>query len=82
MTAKLRRREPLTAGEFERAKRMTRKLSKATLPTPSISHFFPGDRALGRDVYRKADELLDDASYRPTRGAFSISLHVAAHTHS
>ena len=59
---KLRRREPLTAGDFERAKSMTRKPLKATLPTPSISHFFPGDRALSRDVYRNADELLDDAA--------------------
>ena len=62
VTAKLRRREPLTAGDFERAKRMTRKSLKATLPTPTISHFFPGDRVLGRDVYRNADELLDDAA--------------------
>jgi 5-methyltetrahydropteroyltriglutamate--homocysteine methyltransferase len=62
VTAKLRRREPLTAGDFDRAKGMTAKPLKATLPTPSISHFFPGDRVLSRDVYRDRDELVYDAA--------------------
>ena len=62
VTAKLKRREPLTADDFDRAKGMTTKPLKATLPTPSISHFFPGDRVLSRDVYRDREELLHDAA--------------------
>jgi 5-methyltetrahydropteroyltriglutamate--homocysteine methyltransferase len=62
VTAKLRRREPLTAGDFDRAKGLTAKPLKATLPTPSISHFFPGDRVLSRNVYGSRDELLHDAA--------------------
>jgi len=62
VTAKLRRREPLTAEDFARASRMTAKPIKATLPTPSISHFFPGDRVLTRSVYASREELLHDAA--------------------
>jgi 5-methyltetrahydropteroyltriglutamate--homocysteine methyltransferase len=62
VTAKLKRREPLTADDFARVRAMTAKSIKATLPTPSISHFFPGDRALDRDVYRNREELLHDAA--------------------
>jgi 5-methyltetrahydropteroyltriglutamate--homocysteine methyltransferase len=62
VTAKLKRREPLTADDFERAKKMTSRTLKATLPTPSISHFFPGDRVLTRDVYANREQLLQDAA--------------------
>jgi 5-methyltetrahydropteroyltriglutamate--homocysteine methyltransferase len=36
VTAKLKRREPLTADDFARVRAMTAKSIKATLPTPSI----------------------------------------------
>ena len=62
VTAKLKRREPLTANDFARARAMTAKPIKATLPTPSIAHFFPGDRVLDRKVYGNREELLRDAA--------------------
>lgn len=60
VTAKLERREPLTADDFATVKKMTSKPVKATLPTPSVAHFFPGDIVLTRSVYPDRDKLMDD----------------------
>lgn len=62
VSAKLKRRGPLTADDFERTKSITTKTLKATLPTPSISHFFPGDRVLTRGVYQSREQLVYDAA--------------------
>jgi 5-methyltetrahydropteroyltriglutamate--homocysteine methyltransferase len=48
--AKVRRREPLSADDFSVLSRMTRRPTKANLPTPSIAHM-SGDRLLDRSVY-------------------------------
>lgn len=62
VTAKLERREPLTADDFSAVSKMTRKPVKATLPTPSVAHFFPGDAVLTRSVYPDRDKLMDDVA--------------------
>jgi 5-methyltetrahydropteroyltriglutamate--homocysteine methyltransferase len=52
---RVRRREPLSAEDFSFLKGLTRRPTKANLPTPSIAHL-SGDRLLDRSVYpdRKA----------------------------
>ena len=47
---KVRRREPLSADDFSILKGLTRRPTKANLPTPSIAHL-SGDRLLDRSVY-------------------------------
>jgi 5-methyltetrahydropteroyltriglutamate--homocysteine methyltransferase len=47
---KLRRREPLSAEDFSFLKGLTRRPTKANLPTPSIA-LMSGDRLLDRSVY-------------------------------
>jgi 5-methyltetrahydropteroyltriglutamate--homocysteine methyltransferase len=60
VTAKLKRREPLSAGDFSALKTMTRGPIKANLPTPSVAHFFTGDAVLDRTAYGNREELMDD----------------------
>jgi 5-methyltetrahydropteroyltriglutamate--homocysteine methyltransferase len=60
VTAKLRRREPLAAGDFARLSRMTSRPVKANLPSPSAAHFFAGDAVLDRAVYSDRGALLHD----------------------
>jgi len=60
VTAKLKRREPLSADDFSALKTMTRGPIKANLPTPSVAHFFTGDVVLDRAAYRNLEELMDD----------------------
>jgi hypothetical protein len=48
VTAKLKRREPLSANDFSARKATTRGSIKANLPTPSVAHFFTGDAVLDR----------------------------------
>jgi 5-methyltetrahydropteroyltriglutamate--homocysteine methyltransferase len=60
VTAKLKRREPLSAEDFSTLKTMTRRPIKANLPTPSVAHFFTGDAALDRTAYGNREELMDD----------------------
>lgn len=62
VTAKLERREPLTADDFASVKAMTSKPVKATLPTPSVAHFFPGDAVLTRSVYADREALMEDVA--------------------
>ena len=50
MIGKVRRREPLSAEDFSVLKGLTRRPTKANLPTPSIAHM-SGDRLLDRSVY-------------------------------
>ena len=81
MTAKLRRREPLTAGEFERAKRMTRKLLKATLPD---RRFHTSSQAIAHSAETSIERRTSCSTTQLPSYArsFQISLHVAAHTDS
>ena len=60
VTAKLKRREPLSAGDFSVLKTMTRGPIKANLPTPSVAHFFTGDAVLDRTAYGNREKLMDD----------------------
>jgi 5-methyltetrahydropteroyltriglutamate--homocysteine methyltransferase len=60
VTARLTRREPLSADDFSALKTMTRGPIKANLPTPSVAHFFTGDAVLDRTAYGNREELMDD----------------------
>ena len=62
VTARLERREPLTADDFAAVKAMTGKPVKATLPTPSVAHFFPGDVVLTRSAHPDREALMDDVA--------------------
>ncbi len=62
VTARLERREPLTADDFAAVKAMTGKPVKATLPTPSIAHFFPGDLVLTPSVHPDREALMEDVA--------------------
>jgi len=59
---KLKRRVPLSAGDFERLKPMTSRPIKANLPTPSVAHFFGGDAVLNREIYSDRDALLESVA--------------------
>ena len=48
---KLKRREMMAPG-FDFVSKLTRKTVKATLPAPSVNHFFRGDTMLARSPYR------------------------------
>ena len=48
---KLKRREMMAPG-FEFAKALTTKAVKATLPSPSVNHFFRGDKMLDNSPYK------------------------------
>jgi len=56
---KIRRREPLSADDYDVLKTMTKRPIKANIPTPSIAHM-PGDDAFDRSVYRDRDAYLAD----------------------
>jgi 5-methyltetrahydropteroyltriglutamate--homocysteine methyltransferase len=60
VTAKLKRREPLSADDFSALKTMTRGPIKANLPTPSVAHFFTGDAVLDRAAYGNREGLMAD----------------------
>jgi 5-methyltetrahydropteroyltriglutamate--homocysteine methyltransferase len=60
VTAKLTRREPLSAKDFSALRTMTTRPIKANLPTPSVAHFFTGDAVMDRAAYGSRDELMAD----------------------
>ncbi|MGH7091135.1 MAG: hypothetical protein ACREFQ_19730 [Stellaceae bacterium] len=62
VTARLRRREPLSADDFAALKSLTRRPVKANLPTPSVAHFFTGDAVIGDGVYFDRVALMADLS--------------------
>ena len=55
---RLSRRQSLTAEDFGFLRKRTKRTAKATLPAPSVNHFFSGDKSLA------------DSPYRGDRGAF------------
>jgi 5-methyltetrahydropteroyltriglutamate--homocysteine methyltransferase len=60
VTARLARREPLSAKDFSALKTMTQRPIKANLPTPSVAHFFTGDAVMDRAAYGDREALMDD----------------------
>jgi 5-methyltetrahydropteroyltriglutamate--homocysteine methyltransferase len=56
VVARLQRRQAMTAEDFAFLKPLTRQTAKATLPAPSVNHFFSGDKSLEGSPYadRKA----------------------------
>ena len=52
VVGKLQRRQSLTADDFASLKPLTRQTAKATLPSPSVNHFFSGDKSLRGSPYR------------------------------
>jgi 5-methyltetrahydropteroyltriglutamate--homocysteine methyltransferase len=50
VTARLKKREPLSVDDFSALKTMTRGPIKANLPTPSVAHFFTGDAVFDRGL--------------------------------
>jgi 5-methyltetrahydropteroyltriglutamate--homocysteine methyltransferase len=51
VTGRLHRRAPLTCGQFSFLAPLTARTAKATLPSPSVSHFFRGDDMLAGSPY-------------------------------
>jgi len=49
--AKLMRRDTITADDFAVLTKMTKRIPKATLPSPTVNHFFSGDKALDKSPY-------------------------------
>jgi 5-methyltetrahydropteroyltriglutamate--homocysteine methyltransferase len=59
---KLRRRDALTCDAFEFLKPLTKRTPKATLPSPSVAHFFRGDRMLVGSPYTDRAAYLADVA--------------------
>jgi 5-methyltetrahydropteroyltriglutamate--homocysteine methyltransferase len=66
VVGKLRRRQSMTADDFAFLKPLTRQTAKATLPSPSVNHFFSGDKSLAGSPYRDRHAFFADvvAIYR------------------
>ena len=62
VVAKLQRRQPLTAGDFAFLKPLTRQTPKATLPSPSVNHFFSGDKSLKDSPYGDRNSFFADVA--------------------
>jgi 5-methyltetrahydropteroyltriglutamate--homocysteine methyltransferase len=66
VVARLKRRESMTADDFAFLKPLTSRTPKATLPSPSVNHFFSGDKSLAGSPYRDRRAFFADvgAIYR------------------
>lgn len=62
----LKRREPMTAGDFAALKPLTSRTAKAMLPSPSVNHMYAGDEMLKGSPYRDRRDYFADiaAIYR------------------
>ena len=49
--AKLKRRDPITADDFAALQKLTKRTAKATIPSPTVNHFFTGDKGLAKSPY-------------------------------
>lgn len=47
----LKRRDPITADDFAELQKLTRRTAKATIPSPTVNHFFTGDVGLANSPY-------------------------------
>jgi 5-methyltetrahydropteroyltriglutamate--homocysteine methyltransferase len=52
VVGKLARRKRITADDFAFLRPLTTRTAKATLPSPTVNHFFAGDRSLEGSPYR------------------------------
>lgn len=66
VVGKLQLRESLTGDDFDYLKARTKRTAKATLPSPSVNHFFSGDKSLTQSPYEDRKALFADvcAIYR------------------
>lgn len=48
---KLQHRDPITADDFAALQKLTRRTAKATIPSPTVNHFFTGDKGLEKSPY-------------------------------
>ena len=48
---KLKRRDPITADDFAALQKLTKRTAKATIPSPTVNHFFTGDKGLEKSPY-------------------------------
>jgi len=62
VTKKLSRATPMTADTFEMLKGVTKKLPKANLPTPSVTHFFRGRKQIDEKLYPTIEGYLADVT--------------------
>ena len=62
VSGKLKQREPLTADDFAFVKALTKRTVKATLPSPTVNHFFSGDTGLKQSPYRDRAAFLADVA--------------------
>jgi 5-methyltetrahydropteroyltriglutamate--homocysteine methyltransferase len=47
----LKRRDPITADDFAALQKLTKRTAKATIPSPTVNHFFTGDKGLANSPY-------------------------------
>ena len=47
----LARRDPITADDFAALQKLTKRMAKATIPSPTVNHFFTGDKGLAKSPY-------------------------------
>ncbi|HLI23049.1 MAG TPA: 5-methyltetrahydropteroyltriglutamate--homocysteine S-methyltransferase [Stellaceae bacterium] len=50
-TGKLKQRESITADDFAFVLKHTKRMAKATIPSPTVNHFFTGDAGLAKSPY-------------------------------
>jgi 5-methyltetrahydropteroyltriglutamate--homocysteine methyltransferase len=48
---RLKRRDPITADDFAALQKVTKRTAKATIPSPTVNHFFTGDKGLEKSPY-------------------------------
>jgi len=62
VTGKLARKKPITAADFAFTRTLTKRTVKATLPSPTVNHFFSGDRSLKDSPYRDRRAFFADVA--------------------
>ena len=62
VTGRLERRKSITADDFAFTRALTRRTAKATLPSPTVNHFFSGDRGLQGSPYRDRRDFFADVT--------------------
>ncbi|MGH7089131.1 MAG: hypothetical protein ACREFQ_09545, partial [Stellaceae bacterium] len=62
VTGRLKRRKSIAADDFAFTRLLTRRTAKATLPAPSVNHFFSGDASLAHSPYRDRREFFADVA--------------------
>jgi 5-methyltetrahydropteroyltriglutamate--homocysteine methyltransferase len=62
VTGKLARTKKITADDFAFTRALTKRTAKATLPAPSVNHFFSGDASLKSSPYRDRHEFFADVA--------------------